>query len=236
MPFSAKTLDFLFENRLHDSRIWFEEHKEEYQKQVLFPLQELVRQLTPHVLKIDSQLTTEPRVDRTICRIRRDTRFSHDKSLYRDNMWIIFKRGKMHGTEVPGIYFEIAADGFHYGCGFYNASVRYMETMRSMILANDPDFCKADQRFCSQAVYHIEGDCYKRPRFEKQPQNRREGLERRGICFVADSQDFELLFSNHLAEKLAADFSILSPIYRFLQKVSFVEREKRENKLEVQRP
>ena len=68
MPFSAKTLDFLFENRLHDSRIWFEEHKEEYQKQVLFPLQELVRQLTPHVLKIDSQFTTEPRVDRTICR------------------------------------------------------------------------------------------------------------------------------------------------------------------------
>ena len=35
MPFSPQTLDFLVENRLHDSRDWFKEHKEDYKKLVI---------------------------------------------------------------------------------------------------------------------------------------------------------------------------------------------------------
>ena len=41
MPFSAQSLDFLFENRLHDSKSWFDEHKETFQTLVLQPLQQL---------------------------------------------------------------------------------------------------------------------------------------------------------------------------------------------------
>ncbi len=149
MAFSAKTLDFLFENRLQDSRDWFLEHKDTYQAVLLEPMKDLVRSLTPVMLEIDAKVTTEPRVDKTICRLRRDTRYSHDKSLYRDTMWLIFKRGKMHGTEVPGIYFEITCDGFNYGCGFYHASAAYMNTMRRLILQGDPAFEKAKKAFLS---------------------------------------------------------------------------------------
>ena len=42
MPFSPKTIDFLIENRLHDSREWFESHKKEYRDFVISPLRELV--------------------------------------------------------------------------------------------------------------------------------------------------------------------------------------------------
>ena len=87
MAFSAKTLDFLFENRLQDSRDWFLDHKDTYQAVLLEPMKDLVRSLTPVMLEIDAKVTTEPRVDKTICRLRRDTRYSHDKSLYRDTMW-----------------------------------------------------------------------------------------------------------------------------------------------------
>lgn len=44
-PFSQKTLDFLFENRLHDSREWFAQHKKEYQELVIQPLRQLVMDL-----------------------------------------------------------------------------------------------------------------------------------------------------------------------------------------------
>lgn len=156
MAFSAKTLDFLFENRLQDSRDWFLDHKDTYQAVLLEPMKDLVRSLTPVMLEIDAKVTTEPRVDKTICRLRRDTRYSHDKSLYRDTMWLIFKRGKMHGTEVPGIYFEITCDGFNYGCGFYHASAAYMNTMRRLILQGDPAFEKAKKAFLSQKLFHME--------------------------------------------------------------------------------
>lgn len=218
--FSAKTLDFLFENKIHDSKDWFTEHKQQYQELVFDPLHDLVEALAPHMLKIDGKLTVEPRVDRTICRIRRDTRFTHDKSIYRANMWIVFKRGKMHGTEVPGIYFDISGEGFGYGCGFYNASTAYMQMMRELVLASHPAFKKADRALGAQDTFHMDGDLYKRSKFKDQPERLRRWLDRKGISFNADSRDFDLLFSDRLADKLIRDFQTMKPFYDFLLLVS----------------
>lgn len=223
MAFSEKTLDFLFENRLQDSRDWFLEHKEAYQTLLLEPMKDLVRSLTPIMLEIDGELTTEPRVDKTISRLRRDTRYSHDKSLYRDTMWLIFKRGKMHGAEVPGIYFEITCDGFNYGCGFYRASTAYMNTMRKLILQGDPMFEKAKKAYLSQKLFQMEGELYKRPHYPQQSEEDRQWLERRGISFVAESNNFNLLFSDRLSQKLAEDFRIIAPAYHFLLHASQLE-------------
>lgn len=217
---TRETLDFLFENRLRNSGKWFHAHKEEYTRLVLEPLRQLVMDLTPCMLDIDPRLVTEPRVDKTICRIWRDTRFSRDKSLYRDNMWIIFKRDRMHSTVVPGLYVEISPEGFNYGCGFYDASSEYMATLRSLILAGDPVFQKAREAYSGQAVFQLEGDCFKRPRYPDQPQELREWLERRNLCFTADSTDFRRLFSADFAESLAWDFRLLAPVYSFLLKAA----------------
>ncbi len=223
--FTKQTLDFLFENRLHDSKAWFEEHKEDYNRLVLKPLQELVVALTPSMLEMDGNFTTEPRVDKTICRIRRDTRYSRDKSLYRDVMWIIFKEGKMHGTEVPGVYFEINGGGFTYGCGFYNASTSYMNTMRELILEGDKTFKKAKKVYESQSVFHLEGEKFKRPHYPDQPPELQDWLDLRGISFVAESKDFDLLFSERLSEKLIADYKLMTPLYNFLLHTASLERQ-----------
>ena len=223
MPFSQETLDFLFLNRMEDSRKWFEEHKMEYRKHVLDPLRELVADLTPSMLQMDRQFVTEPKVDKTICRIWRDTRYSHDPSLYRDTMWIIFKRDRMHSTDYPGVYFEISPMGFHYGCGFYHASTSYMYTLRQMVLKNTPSFQKAQDAFLHQSLYQMEGECYKRIHFPDQPEAVRQWLERRNISFTAESEDLDLLFSEKLADKLCMDFQILSPIYQFLLEIALKE-------------
>lgn len=216
MHFTPKTLDFLFENHINDSKLWFDEHKNEYTKYVFEPMRDLAEKLGPHMLKIDSKLTIEPRVDRTISRIRRDTRFSHDKSLYRANMWLIFKRGKMYGTEVPGLYVDFSGEGFSYGCGFYYASTGYMSTFRNMILDKDKFFLKIKKAFDNQNTYVLDGDLYKRPHYPEQPKDLQNWLDRRGISFNAHSKDFDLLFSDKLADKLIADFELLAPMYQFL--------------------
>lgn len=223
MPFSKQTLDFLFENRLHDSRAWFEEHKEEYRQLVIEPLRALVGALAPEMLKIDGDFVTEPRVGKTISRIWRDTRYSHDPSLYRDSMWIIFKRGRMHTTEFPGFYVEIGGSGFNYGCGFYQASTAYMRTLRDMIAAGNPSYFKAQEAFASQRIFHMEGDCFKRPHYPSYPEEARGWLERRNLCFVADSADFDLLFSDKLAQKLIRDLKKLAPVYDFLLQVALAQ-------------
>lgn len=217
-PFSQKTLDFLFENRLHDSREWFAQHKKEYQELVIQPLRQLVMDLSPTMLELDPEFNTEPKVDKTICRVWRDTRYTKDPSLYRDHMWIIFKRGgRMHGTDHPGMYVEINQDGFSYGCGFYYASTAYMSCLRERILAGDGAFQAAQEAYLGQKVFSMEGNCYKRPRYGHRSPEEQLWLERRGISFTADSHDFPLLFSPQLPEKLVQDMRLLFPVYRFLE-------------------
>lgn len=216
--FTAKTLDFLFENKLNDSRDWFEAHKEDYRKLVQEPVQELAAQLAPGMLKIDGNIVPDAR--RAVSRIRRDTRFSHDKSLYRENMWIVFQRSKGENTELPGFYFDISGNGFSYGCGYYSASTSYMTRLRELALAGDKSFLKAKKAFEKQKVFGLEGDLYKRSRFPDQPEDMRSWLDRRGISFNAHSKDFPLLFSAKLGEKLNADFQLLAPMYDFMLEVA----------------
>ena len=46
MPFSKKTIDFLIENRLNDSKVWYQEHKEDYKKYVAEPFSEFITSAT----------------------------------------------------------------------------------------------------------------------------------------------------------------------------------------------
>lgn len=216
-PLSPQTLDFLFENRLHDSREWFHQHQEQYQELVLAPLRQLVQELAPTLLELDPEFVTEPRVDKTICRIWRDTRYSKDPSLYRDHMWIIFRRGgKMHGADYPGVYVEVNGGGLEYGCGFYHASTAYMNTLRALVLAGAPEFRAADRAYREQSAYRMEGDCFKRPRYSLRPPEEQEWLERRNISFNAACRDFSTVFSPDLPRFLAGELEKLFPIYRFL--------------------
>ena len=50
MPFSQQSVDFLFENRLHDSREWFRDHKQTYAEQVTEPMKQLILDVAPAVL------------------------------------------------------------------------------------------------------------------------------------------------------------------------------------------
>lgn len=220
-PLSPKTLDFLFENRLHDSKAWFEEHREDYRRLVAEPLTELTEALAPCLLAINPNLITDPR--RVISRIRRDTRFTKDKSLYRDNMWLSFKHHGAEGLEAPEIYFAFSGDGFEYGCGCYSASPAAMETLRQLVLSGHPDFKAAQKALDSQDVFHLCGDFYKRPRCPGKPEALRGWLERKNLYVGAESKDFALLFSEKLAEKLCEDFKLLAPAYRFLMTVAEVQ-------------
>jgi uncharacterized protein (TIGR02453 family) len=215
MPFTPLAIEFLVENRLQDSRDWFRENKERYNEVLLEPFVELVERLSPVMLEIDSQLITEPRVDRTLSRIHRDTRFSKDKSVYRDNMWLVFMREKKLYDGVPGFYFDLYPQGFSYGMGYYQASSASMEAIRRLILADSLAFRKADKAFRTQDLFTMEGDAYKRCKYPDMPEKRREWLDRKSLSFNHHSDNQDVLFSNKLVDVLLEGFHALVPIYKF---------------------
>ena len=216
MPFSEVSIEFLVENRLQDSREWYKDHKDRYNKVLLEPFVELVDRLAPDMLEIDPQLITEARVDRTLSRIYRDTRFSKDKMLYRDNMWLVFMREKKLYEGLPAFYFDMNPQGFSYGMGYYQASTASMEAIRRLILADAPAFLAADKAFRSQDVFTMEGDSYKKSRHPGASDDQRVWLDKKSISFNHHSNDHDLLFSDKLAGTLLEGFRLLVPMYEFL--------------------
>lgn len=224
MPFTDRTLSFLFENKMMDSRQWFKEHRSEYEEFVLNPMAELFVKLTPAMLEIDPEFTCIPQAGKSISRLWRDTRFMKDKSIYRDYIWLNFLREKYAG--LPGYYFSVSPMGADWGCGWYWTGTETMENIRSRVLANDPEWLAADEAYRSQSSFVISGEKYKRSPYADKPENQRTWLDQRNISFVTPNNP-DIMFSDELPDRLIADFKSIAPIYKFLVS-STVRREHRE--------
>ncbi len=212
--FSKEALKFLFENKMNNSKEWYEEHKAQYRKYVYDPFVELVKELSPAVAEIDSSIITIP--SKIISRVRRDTRFTKDKSLYRDNVWIVFLRDKSQMSTSPCFWFELGQYGISYGVGYYGANTGSMVRMREMIVDRHPAFMAALMAYENQNEFAVGGETYKRSKFPDQPDNLRQWLDRKNIYFQNVHNDFKLAFSKELPDVLKSGFKRLKPIYDFL--------------------
>lgn len=212
--FKKEALQFLFENKMNNSKEWYEEHKSLYQQYVYRPFTELVLELAPTISEIDSQLMTIP--SKLISRVRRDTRFTKDKSLYRDNAWLVFLRDKSKMSHSPCFWFELSQKGTSYGVGYYGAEATSMASMRDMIIKRHPVFLKALDCYESQTDFAIGGETYKRSKYPDQPENIRQWLDRKNIYFESVQTDYRLAFSEELPGHLKKGFKSLEPIYHFL--------------------
>lgn len=214
MPFSQSSIDFLFENRLHDSKEWFNEHKEDYKALVTQPLSQLVLDLTPTMAKIDKLIVCDPK---RISRLYRDARL-HPDSIFRDHVWYTFSRTREQYMALPGFYFSVGAGGMEFGCGFYCAKPTTMESLRQLILSDDDSFKKAFLAVKSQKTFELYGDLYKRSKFPDQPPEKRDWLDRRGIGLTGSITDPELMFTDKLSKYIAKEFKKIAPFYELCMK------------------
>ncbi len=215
MPFTQKTIDFLFENRLHDSREWFGEHKADYAEYVIKPLSELIEAVTPAMHKIDPEIICDPK---KISRIYRDARYAHD-SVFRDMVWYTFARKREDAYEGhPGYYFAIGVGGISYGCGYYNASADVKKAACSLVLADDPSYIAAREAYEGQRTFAMYGELYKKNRFPDAPPEKLPWLNRKALGVDFSTNDPKVMFSEGLAKKAARDFLKIAPLYDFYMK------------------
>lgn len=225
MPITSKFFAFLVENRLHDSKPWFEAHREVYNKTVLEPLRGLVREMAPVMLTIDSELITQPAVGKTISRIFRDTRFSKDKSTFREHLWLSFSRGKSGRYEpIPEFYFDLSPDGYSYGCGWYCPGTALMDALRTILLSEDKTAKTALKAAAGQTHFQMEGPEYKRKKYPEAPEALQPWLNRKEIYFAHRGSDPDFLYAPGLGERVARQLALLKPVYDLFWKAQNTAR------------
>lgn len=220
--FSQQSLTFLQQVRQENSKDWFDEHREVYDTTLVAPFRALVEALSLTMLPIDDQFETRPAIGKTLSRIHRDTRFSHDKSRYRSQMWLTFKRPQKDWTDAPVYFFEIGPDFWRYGLGYYCATRATMELFRQTLRDNPQGFLSVAA--CLNPTFSLEGESYKRPLIKDQQAELANWYNRKSFAAMTTRQDMDALFSAELVETLAQGFGQLEPLYRYLMGIESMKR------------
>jgi len=210
--FTADTYRFLFEIGFQNNKEFFQANRARYEREVKIPLQKLALELLPGMLEIDPDF--DQRVGCIVSRIRRDTRFSRDKSLYRDHAWLAFRRPGHRLSEGMSLYFEITPDFYGYGMGMYAPDASLMRECRGRILASPDRFLRISDDLAEQ--FALEGDCFKRDRFPAETPPLRPYLNRKNLGWHFESPALTRTMTSDLSEELRASFARLAPMYRLL--------------------
>nr|WP_113866089.1 DUF2461 domain-containing protein [Brenneria salicis]NMN90129.1 uncharacterized protein (TIGR02453 family) [Brenneria salicis ATCC 15712 = DSM 30166]RBP63251.1 uncharacterized protein (TIGR02453 family) [Brenneria salicis ATCC 15712 = DSM 30166]RLM30856.1 hypothetical protein BHG07_08160 [Brenneria salicis ATCC 15712 = DSM 30166] len=225
--FSQQGLTFLQQVRQHNDKDWFETHRAIYDEQLVAPFRALVDELSLAMLQIDDHFETRPAIGKTLSRIHRDTRFSHDKSRYRSQMWLTFKRTRKDWTDAPVYFFEISPDSWRYGLGYYSATRTTMDLFRQTLRGNPAQFLAVAG--CLGNTFMLEGESYKRPLINDQPPELADWYNRKSFAAICTRYDMDALFSGELITTLAQGFTRLEPLYHYLMNIETMKRTAQES-------
>lgn len=215
----------LAENRFHDSKSYYEEHKPEIRRQVVQPLRDLVEDLAPAMLAIDPRIVVAPGTNGTVSRVRRDNRFTRDKSMYRENMWIAFQRDKKIWAFSPGFFMDISAAQSLWGIGFYQAPPAFLQFLRRRVDERPGPFVKAMQA-ADAAGFVSDGTPYARPKKPAAPAALWPLYNCKSVDMVKYEQGPAFFGDARLVDTLREGFAALAPLYQRLMEVveAWVER------------
>ena len=115
--FSRELPKFLGALAKNNKREWFEAHREDYQTCFVEPAKDFVAAIGPALGRMAKGTLAEPRVNGSIWRINRDTRFSKDKTPYKSHLSLVFPHGPTFDRKRPAFYFRMNSTRLFLGAG-----------------------------------------------------------------------------------------------------------------------
>ena len=211
--FTPETFQFFKDLAENNFKPWFDEHKYIYELELLQPLKSLVVAMTPGMYEVDSQIDFRPA--RTISRIYRDTRFSHDKSPYKTRMWVTYQRVVPEWQNFPAFFVEFSAEGYFYGMGLYGSKKKIMDDMRERIEYQPDQFKKITKDLIGKHGFSLDGEQYKRPIKNDLPEFFQPWMQRKSVYVYKKCPIGKELFDSGFAEHLASEFALTKDLYEF---------------------
>lgn len=208
----------LQQNRFENSKEFYEEHKDDIKNLVMNPAKQLASIIGEDMYKYDSFMELEP--NKMVSRIRRDTRFSKDKSLYRENVWIMFMRNKKIDTFVPCFWFEIFPHCYVCGVTGFDSNARILEIYRQKITENPVAFQKA-VKSCLNVGYVSAGQKYKKIKDGtlNLPEGIREYYNMKNVSFRRIFSNVNDLKDKAFIDELKKTYKQMNAYYQFLLEV-----------------
>jgi uncharacterized protein (TIGR02453 family) len=131
--FHPNAFGFLAGLAEHNDRAWFHEHEAEYRGLLLEPARELVVALGERLAAVAPGIHADPRVNGSIMRIARDTRFSNDKTPYKTHLDLWLWEGSGPSRECAGYFFRLDPDAVTLGVGVHHFTTAGLAAYRRAV-------------------------------------------------------------------------------------------------------
>lgn len=215
--FSDETVRYFLDLRFNNNISFFHASHDRYLESVQKPFYELINDLSPLMLEIDPGMEIRP--GKCLSHIHRDTRFTKDKSPYRDHLWFLFRRAAEPRDKALNFYFEFGPGTLGWGMGFWGENREVLDQFRRIIDA-DPDQVRAvlpEDRLESGRLV-LGGSMHKRMTV---PDGIPEDLKRwyltKEMYISSSGVPFGEAFSSTLTQSVSEDFKALAPLYKMLR-------------------
>ena len=215
--FPEETIRFFLDIRFHNDAAFFNENRERYRQDVQAPFYAFIEELAPAMRTIDEQMEVRPY--KCLARIRRDTRFTKDKSPYRDHLWLCFRRAAEPRPESLNFFFEMGPDTLGWGMGFWGENRRVMDIFRRQMAANPERILDIIDR-CNMPEHWLTfgGSSFKRLAVpENIPERLRPWYTTKELYVHRFAPEFRWVYKPELVDMVRADFLALAPLYRLLR-------------------
>ena len=213
--FQPEMLDFMMQIRLNNNKAFMDANRAEYVEKVREPYYEFIEALTPAALDIDPRMEVQP--SKVLSRIFRDTRFSRDKSPYRDHHWLAFRHEGEPREKALMLWFEIRMESVSWGMGFWGDNRPAMDILRRRMLANPGELVTLSDNL-RKCDFLLAGENFKRLAIpDELDQRLLPWYTRKELLLIRQNINPRWVFEPGIAKRLADDFMALKPMYQLLR-------------------
>ena len=215
--FTEDTIQFFLDLKFHNNTAFFHDQHERYVKDVQQVFYDMIDNLGTDMKRIDPQMEIRPY--KCLSRIHRDTRFSRDKSPYRDHLWFLFRKEGEPREKSLFYYFELGPDRLSWGMGFWDENREALDLFRKK-MRQDPAGTAAliDGLHLNRRNLLLGGTIHKKMAVPPEiPDCLKRWYLAKDMYIGKVSPDYRMIYSQQILNEVRKDFCTLSPLYRLLR-------------------
>lgn len=223
--FSPDALTFLRALKRNNRREWFQPRKEKYEALIKLPMLELVGALNEEFARFAPAYLTPPQ--KSVFRIYRDTRFSHDKTPYKTHIAALFPRSGADRMRGACFYFHFTEKELLVFGGVYSPERDELLAYRSLLQEHYEEFqALLGDKQLKRALGDLQGEQLSRMPKGFPVDHPADALLRQRQWYLEGTLDIRLLTSRKLPLEIARHFELMTPMVEFLNR-PFAKQQKR---------
>ncbi len=222
--FSRDMVPFYRELVENNNKAWFEANRERFENNVLEPARRYIEAMGLRLRSIAPEVNAIPKVNKSLFKIHRDTRFSRNKAPFKDHLGIWMWEGHGHRMANSGFYFHIDCSDLILGVGMHHFPDHLLPAFRESVLHArfGPELREAIDALTQYPEISVHGQHYKRvPRGLPADHPRADLLRYKGVYAIFRQPHPEILYSAEFIDYSFSWFEKMLPLHTWMRDMTY---------------